>query len=118
MHSIEVINDVERVGEPSQSGLLCDILWADPVDNAEGELMVKGPFEENETRGCSYVFGVEATSAILQQNALLSVIRAHEAQLDGYKMHRWKGNENFPPVITIFSAPNYCDVYGNKGAVV
>lgn len=24
----------------------------------------------------------------------------------------------FPSVITLFSAPNYCDAYGNKGAVI
>jgi len=24
----------------------------------------------------------------------------------------------FPSVITLFSAPNYCDVYGNKGAIL
>lgn len=33
-------------------------------------------------------------------------------------MHRWNGKSDFPCVITIFSAPNYCDVYNNKGAVI
>ena len=33
-------------------------------------------------------------------------------------MHRWNGTGEFPCVITIFSAPNYCDVYNNKGAVI
>ena len=33
-------------------------------------------------------------------------------------MHRWNGKNDFPAVITIFSAPNYCDVYNNKGAVI
>ena len=33
-------------------------------------------------------------------------------------MHRWNGKSDFPSVITIFSAPNYCDVYNNKGAVI
>lgn len=46
------------------------------------------------------------------------MLRAHEAQLDGYKMYRWKGHTEFPVVITIFSAPNYCDVYNNRGAVI
>lgn len=70
----------------------------------------------------------------LEYNSLLSVIRAHEAQIEGflkicdsdrinyhffsYKMHRWNRNSDFPSVITIFSAPNYCDVYNNKGAII
>ena len=39
-------------------------------------------------------------------------------QIDGYKMHRWGGKEAFPSVITVFSAPNYCGSYKNKGAVI
>lgn len=45
-------------------------------------------------------------------------MRAHEVQPDGYKFHRWGGKSSFPPVITVFSAPNYCGSYGNKGAVI
>ena len=33
-------------------------------------------------------------------------------------MHKWNGPTEFPVVITIFSAPNYCDVYNNKGAII
>lgn len=33
-------------------------------------------------------------------------------------MYKWNGKSDFPAVITIFSAPNYCDVYNNKGAVI
>jgi hypothetical protein len=33
-------------------------------------------------------------------------------------MHKWNGEEAFPSVITVFSAPNYCGEYGNKGAVI
>ena len=33
-------------------------------------------------------------------------------------MHKWNGEQDFPAVITIFSAPNYCDVYNNKGAFI
>lgn len=54
----------------------------------------------------------------LNANQLISIIRGHEAQLDGYKMYRWNGTEQFPSVITVFSAPNYCDAYKNKGAVI
>jgi len=61
---------------------------------------------------------LKAAEAFLKKNKLMSIIRGHEAQLDGYKMHKWKGNKEFPPVITIFSAANYCDSYNNKGAVI
>jgi serine/threonine-protein phosphatase 2B catalytic subunit len=33
-------------------------------------------------------------------------------------MYKWNKSVEFPSVITIFSAPNYCDVYNNKGAVI
>jgi len=33
-------------------------------------------------------------------------------------MHRWGGHQAFPSVITVFSAPNYCGEYHNKGAVI
>lgn len=33
-------------------------------------------------------------------------------------MHKWDGEQSFPYVITIFSAPNYCGYYDNKAAVL
>ena len=33
-------------------------------------------------------------------------------------MHRVNERSGFPTVITIFSAPNYCDAYNNKAAVL
>src|ERR1700735_4702190 len=35
-----------------------------------------------------------------------------------YTMHRKTPTKKFPSVITIFSAPNYLDVYHNRGAVL
>lgn len=48
----------------------------------------------------------------------MTIVRAHQVQIEGYKMHRWDGPSSFPYVITIFSAPNYCDYYSNKGSVL
>lgn len=48
----------------------------------------------------------------------MAIVRAHQVQIEGYKMHRWDGPSSFPFVITIFSAPNYCDYYSNKGSVL
>ena len=33
-------------------------------------------------------------------------------------MHRWGNKDSFPYVITIFSAPNYCGYYDNKGSIL
>lgn len=60
----------------------------------------------------------EAVKRFLKHNRLTSIIRAHEAQKDGYHMHMTNPASGIPRVITIFSAPNYCDVYSNKGAVL
>lgn len=59
---------------------------------------------------CSYA----ACCDFLQNNNLLSIIRAHEAQDAGYRMYRKSQTTGFPSLITIFSAPNYLDVYNNK----
>ena len=63
----------------------------------------------------SHPHSYNACCEFLQRNSLLSIIRAHEAQDAGYKMYRKSQTTGFPSLITIFSAPNYLDVYGNKG---
>eukprot|EP01084_Bolivina_argentea_P035555 65933_1 len=123
------IEDLDRFQEVPREGPFCDLLWADPVDD-EKELdndqydddpdsMDAEPttwFAYNETRQCSYVFGIDAVTTFLKKNNLTAIIRAHEAQFDGYKMQMINEQTQIPRVITIFSAPNYCDVYKNKGA--
>lgn len=79
-----------------------------------------------------------AACQFLERNGLLSIIRAHEAQDAGcvsspsspnprvadprlgrrYRMYRKTKTTGFPSVMTIFSAPNYLDVYNNKAAVL
>ena len=72
----------------------------------------------NHVRGCSYFFSYPAACNFLEKNNLLSIIRAHEAQDAGYRMYRKTRTTGFPSVMTIFSAPNYLDVYNNKAAVL
>lgn len=109
------INKCNRFQEPPQIGTVCDILWADPVDNNNG--LQKSIWEPNTSRGCSYYFGYIAINEFLQKNNLISLIRAHEAQYEGFKAYVWQ-NRDFPQVITLFSAPNYCGSYANKGAII
>lgn len=115
---------LDRFQETPREGPFCDLLWSDPFEDGEGtggesdseEDGSTSWFGYNETRQCSYIFGVEAVKHFLAENKLTSVIRAHEAQVDGYKMHMINETTGIPRVITIFSAPNYCDVYKNKAA--
>lgn len=96
---------------------MCDILWADPLEEF-GQEKTSEFFIHNHVRGCSYFFSYPAACAFLEKNNLLSIIRAHEAQDAGYRMYRKTRTTGFPSVMTIFSAPNYLDVYNNKAAVL
>lgn len=108
---------IDRFREPPTHGLMCDILWADPLEEF-GQEKTSEFFIHNHVRGCSYFFSYPAACAFLEKNNLLSIIRAHEAQDAGYRMYRKTRTTGFPSVMTIFSAPNYLDVYNNKAAVL
>ena len=108
---------IDRFREPPTQGLMCDILWADPLEEF-GQEKTSEFYLHNHVRGCSYFFSYPAACAFLEKNNLLSVIRAHEAQDAGYRMYRKTRTTGFPSVMTIFSAPNYLDVYNNKAAVL
>ena len=106
-------------------------------DDEEDEDDEYGMFQFNELRNCSYTYSYTAVSTFLANNNLLSVckkkkkkifflnlilkikkVRAHEVQDEGYKLYKRGKDTNFPTVICIFSAPNYCDSYGNMGAII
>ena len=113
--SILEINKLNRFKEPPSEGVLCDLLWADPTFEERG--IMKKKFETNESRGCSFFFGYQATIDFLKHNELLTIIRAHEVQYEGYRAYHW-GNSIFPVLMTVFSAPNYCGHHQNKGAIL
>ena len=73
-------------------------------------------FLDNRQRGTSCLYGRRPVLKLLRNARLTSLIRAHEVQPEGYKFHM-PDREGNPAVITIFSAPNYCGQYGNKGAL-
>lgn len=115
--TLDDLRTVNRFREPPTSGLMCDLLWADPLEDFGNESNAEG-FIHNHVRGCSYFFSYTAACAFLERNNLLSIIRAHEAQDAGYRMYKKTRTTGFPSVMTIFSAPNYLDVYNNKAAVL
>lgn len=70
LKSLEQIKRVARPTDVPDSGLLCDLLWADPDKDIQG-------WGEND-RGVSYTFGPDATTEFLQKHDLDLVCRAHQ----------------------------------------
>jgi len=99
---IEDLQRLDRKQEPPSSGLMSDMLWADPqVSNG------RGPSK----RGVGQSFGPDITNQFLAENNLEFIIRSHEVKQKGYQ------EEQSGKLITLFSAPNYCDQVGNMGAI-
>ncbi|XP_048041887.1 serine/threonine-protein phosphatase 2B catalytic subunit alpha isoform isoform X1 [Megalobrama amblycephala] len=115
--NLDDIRKLDRFKEPPAYGPMCDLLWSDPLEDFGNE-KTQEHFTHNTVRGCSYFYSYPAVCDFLQHNNLLSIIRAHEAQDAGYRMYRKSQTTGFPSLITIFSAPNYLDVYNNKAAVL
>uniref|UniRef100_A0A914KZT4 protein-serine/threonine phosphatase n=1 Tax=Meloidogyne incognita TaxID=6306 RepID=A0A914KZT4_MELIC len=101
--TLDRIRKVNRNRQPPDEGIMCDLLWSDPQ-----EFSGRSPSK----RGVGTQFGPDITQKFLKENGLLYVIRSHEVKPEGYESHH--GGKCW----TIFSAPNYCDTIGNKGAFI
>ncbi|GMG98495.1 hypothetical protein Nepgr_000335 [Nepenthes gracilis] len=97
------IKALDRFCEPPEEGLMCELLWSDPQP-----FPGRGPSK----RGVGLSFGADVTKRFLQDNNLDLVVRSHEVKDEGYQI------EHDGKLITVFSAPNYCDQMGNKGAFI
>ncbi|XP_073122365.1 serine/threonine-protein phosphatase 5 isoform X2 [Henckelia pumila] len=97
------IRAIDRFCEPPEEGLMCELLWSDPQPQ-----LGRGPSK----RGVGLSFGADVTKRFLQDNNLDLVVRSHEVKDEGYEI------EHDGKLITVFSAPNYCDQMGNKGAFI
>ncbi|KAI8062477.1 Metallo-dependent phosphatase-like protein [Gongronella butleri] len=104
LKSLDDIRMVERPCDIPDYGLLNDLLWSDPSDTAV-------EWEENE-RGVSYCFGRRIVNEFLARHDLDLVCRAHMVVEDGYEFF------NDRTLVTVFSAPNYCNEFDNYGAVM
>nr|CDJ95950.1 Tetratricopeptide TPR-1 and Serine threonine phosphatase and Metallophosphoesterase domain containing protein [Haemonchus contortus] len=101
--TLDDIRKTDRVRQPPDEGIMCDLLWSDPQ-----ELRGRAPSK----RGVGCQFGPDITDAWIAKNGVQYVVRSHEVKPDGYEVHH-NGK-----CITVFSAPNYCDQMGNKGAFI
>jgi len=101
--TLKDIEKIDRNREPPDSGLMSDLMWSDPQ-----------PFQGRSAskRGVGMSFGPDVTKAFLELNHLELLVRSHEVKDEGYLI------EHEGKCITVFSAPNYCDQMGNKGAFI
>lgn len=124
--TVDDIDALDRFREPGKTGPLCDLLWSDPIeeDTAQGlsdsdmQEWFEVTYVENASRGCGWIFGYAATREFIDNNHITAIIRAHEVQRAGYGLNKFQRPTPEPLVITVFSAPNYCDFYANKAAVM
>jgi serine/threonine-protein phosphatase PP1 catalytic subunit len=98
------ITDLLRPTEIPESGILNDLLWSDPTTTTD-------EWEEND-RGVSFVFGVNAIEKFLTRFDFDLICRAHMVVEDGYEFFADRR------LLTIFSAPNYCGEFNNCAAVL
>ena len=97
------IRKIDRQREPPDEGLMSELLWSDPQPM---------PGRAPSKRGVGLSFGPDVTADFLQRNGLKLLVRSHEVKDQGYEV------EAGGKLITVFSAPNYCDQMGNKGALL
>ena len=101
--TLEEIAKIDRDRDIPDEGLMTDILWSDPM---------KLPGIASNKRGVGINFGPDVTKRFLDFNNLDLLVRSHEVKHEGYEV------EADGRCITIFSAANYVDQVGNKGAFI
>jgi serine/threonine-protein phosphatase PP1 catalytic subunit len=101
--NMDQIRNLRRPTDIPDTGLLCDLLWADPDKNVK-------EWEAND-RGVSFIFGTKIVEQFVEQHGLDLVCRAHQVMEDGYEFFANR------KLVTVFSAPNYHDEFDNAGAV-
>jgi len=74
--SLEDIRNTDRNRQPPDEGIMCDILWSDPMPN-KGRAPSK--------RGVGVQFGPDVTENFCRLNKLDYIIRSHEVKADGYE---------------------------------
>jgi len=99
----DTADGVSGSGDP-----LAELLWCDP-----GVPPGNDRFGTNRPRGLGhgFTFGPEATRDFLELNGLDLIVRSHQVCEAGVRLEH-------EGCVTVFSAPNYCDVVGNQGAVL
>ena len=73
--TMDELRQINRFQQPSNTGLMCELLWSDP-QHEMGRALSK--------RGVGIQFGPDVTKAFCDLNNLKCIIRSHEVKEDGY----------------------------------
>ncbi|XP_034478515.1 serine/threonine-protein phosphatase alpha-1 isoform-like [Drosophila innubila] len=104
LNDLNAIRQLPRPTEVPMNGLLCDLLWSDPDKDTIG-------WGAND-RGVSFTFDSGIVNSFLASHGFNLIVRAHQVVEDGYEFFAGR------KLVTIFSAPNYCNLFDNCGAVL
>jgi serine/threonine-protein phosphatase PP1 catalytic subunit len=104
LSDLEQLKHIQRPTDVPDNGMLCDLLWSDPDNEIEGW----GPND----RGVSVTFSPSVVNSFTENHDLDLICRAHQVVQDGYEFFSDK------KLITVFSAPNYCDDFDNSAGMV
>ncbi|XP_017077596.1 serine/threonine-protein phosphatase PP-Y [Drosophila eugracilis] len=104
LRRLEQIRQLRRPTDVPDEGVLCDLLWTDLNHTTQG-------WGYND-RGVSYTFDEVIVRDFLKAHDLDIMVRAHEVVEDGYEFFANR------QLVTILSAPNYCGLMNNAGAVM
>ncbi len=104
INNFQDINQIKRPCDIPDEGLMCDLLWSDPETKELG-------WGEND-RGVSYTFGADVVEDFTKKHDIDLICRAHQVVEDGYEFFCKR------KLVTVFSAPNYCNEFDNAGAML
>ena len=104
LKNFDQIRNLYRPSEIPDTGLMWDLLWSDPEKGCRG-------WGTNE-RGISFVFGEDVVDEIWENLDIDLICRAHQVVEDGYEFF------NNRKVVTVFSAPNYCNEFDNSAGIM
>uniref|UniRef100_A0AC34GWD7 Serine/threonine specific protein phosphatases domain-containing protein n=1 Tax=Panagrolaimus sp. ES5 TaxID=591445 RepID=A0AC34GWD7_9BILA len=102
-----ILEDIKAQKKPLKNpfrGIVNDMLWADPDTTIS--------FWRTSARGSGFVFGDKVISETCRRCNIDLIVRAHQLVVDGF----WVFADR--QLMTIFSAPAYCNLYKNCGAAL
>ncbi|PAV66499.1 hypothetical protein WR25_22524 [Diploscapter pachys] len=102
--NFEQFNRLERPFDVPDVGIIADLVWADPEPSID--LYADSP------RGAGKSFGAKTVEHFCELHKLDCIVRAHQVVQEGYEFFANR------KLVTIFSAPYYCQSTLNVAAVM